>query len=79
VICGVELSARLSVTSNRVTKPDAVSHGVETCNLDAMNHGVDPQSPKLSLRRQGSKREFSSKKQGQIVKNYVVVVGSLKM
>jgi hypothetical protein len=53
VIYGVELSARSSATSNRVTKLDAVTHSVETCNLDAMNHGVDPQGPKLSLSRPG--------------------------
>jgi hypothetical protein len=41
VIYGVELSARSSATSNRVTKLDAVTHSVETCNLDALNHGVD--------------------------------------
>jgi hypothetical protein len=52
VIYGVELSARSSATSNRTTKLDAVSHGVETCNVDTMNHGVDPQDPKLSLLRQ---------------------------
>jgi hypothetical protein len=51
VIYGVELSTRSSATSNRTTKLDAVSHGVETCNLDAMNHDVDPQGPKLSLLR----------------------------
>jgi hypothetical protein len=42
VIYGVELSARSSATSNRATKLDAVSHGVEMCNLDAVNHGIDP-------------------------------------
>jgi hypothetical protein len=42
VIYGVELSARSSATSNRPTKLDAVSHGVETCKLDVMNHDVDP-------------------------------------
>jgi hypothetical protein len=42
VIYGVELSARSSATSNRATKLDAVSHGIEMCNLDALNHGVDP-------------------------------------
>jgi hypothetical protein len=31
-----------SATLNRTTKLDVVSHGVETCNLDAMNYGVDP-------------------------------------
>jgi hypothetical protein len=49
VIYGVELSARSSATSNRATKLDVVTHGVETCNLNAVNHGVDPQGPKLSL------------------------------
>jgi hypothetical protein len=47
VIYGVKLS------SNRATKLDVVSHGAETCNLDAVNYGVDPQGPKLSLRRLG--------------------------
>jgi hypothetical protein len=42
VIYGIELSPRSSVTSNSASKLDAVSHGVETCNLGAMNHGVDP-------------------------------------
>jgi hypothetical protein len=42
VIYVVELSVTSSATSNRTTKLDAVSHDVETCNLDAMNHGVDP-------------------------------------
>jgi hypothetical protein len=51
VIYDVELSARSSAMSNRPTKLDAVSHDVEMCNLDAMNHGVDPQSLKLSLLR----------------------------
>jgi hypothetical protein len=53
VIYGIELSARSSATSNRATKLDAVSHGVEMCNFDTVNHGVDPQGPKLSLRRIG--------------------------
>jgi hypothetical protein len=51
VIYGVELSARSSATLNRATKLDAVTHGVETCNLNAVNHDVDPQGPKLSLSR----------------------------
>jgi hypothetical protein len=51
VIYGVELTARSSVTLNRATKLDAVSYSVETCNLNAMNHDVDPQGPKLSLLR----------------------------
>jgi hypothetical protein len=42
VIYGVELSARSSATSNRATKLNVVTHGVETCNLDVVNHGVDP-------------------------------------
>jgi hypothetical protein len=53
VIYGVELSARSSATSNRATKLNVVTHGVETCNLDAVNHGVDPQGPKMSLSRPG--------------------------
>jgi len=28
---------------------DAVIHGIETSNLDAVKHGVDPLGPKLSL------------------------------
>jgi hypothetical protein len=46
VIYGIELCARSSATSNRATKLDAV-----TSNLDAANHGVDPQGLKLSLHR----------------------------
>jgi hypothetical protein len=38
VIYGVELSARSSATSNRATK----LNGVETCNFDAVNYGVNP-------------------------------------
>jgi hypothetical protein len=53
VIYGVKLSARSSATSNRATKLNVVTHGVETCNLDAVNHGVDPQGPKMSLSRPG--------------------------
>jgi hypothetical protein len=53
VIYGVELSARSSATSNRATKLDVMSHGVEMCNFDVVNHGVDPQGPKLSLRHIG--------------------------
>jgi hypothetical protein len=42
MIYDIELSARSSATSNRAPKLDAVSHGVETCNIDALNYGVDP-------------------------------------
>jgi hypothetical protein len=51
VIYNVELSARSFATSNKTTKLNAMSYGVETCNLDVMNHSVDPQGPKLSLLR----------------------------
>jgi hypothetical protein len=53
MIYGVELSTRSSTTLNMAPKLDAVSHGVETCNIDALNYGIDPQGPKLSLHRPG--------------------------
>jgi hypothetical protein len=65
VIYGVELSA----TSNRTTKLDVVSHGVETCNLDAMNHGVDPQDPKFEFTSSKGLNVNFFKKNDRIVKN----------
>ena len=43
------------VTSHAMTtwrcawKLDAVAHGIETCYLDVLLHGVDPLGPKLRL------------------------------
>ena len=36
-------------TLGSARKLDAVIHGVETCNLDAMLHDVDPLGPNLDL------------------------------
>ena len=49
MIYGVDLSATSDATLGSARELDAVIHGVETCNLDAMKHGVDPLGPKLSL------------------------------
>jgi len=49
VIYGVDLSATSDATLGSPRELDAVIQGVETCNLDAMKHGVDPLGPKLSL------------------------------
>jgi len=49
VIYGVDLSATSDATLGSARELDAVIHGVETCNLDAMKHGVDLLGPKLSL------------------------------
>jgi len=42
-------SATSEAMLGATTELDAVIHGVETCNLDAMKHGVDPLGPKLRL------------------------------
>jgi hypothetical protein len=49
MIRGVELSTRSHATSNRAMKLNAVSHGVDTCYLDAMNNGVDPRGSKVRI------------------------------
>jgi hypothetical protein len=49
VIYGVDLSATSDATLGSARELDVVIHGVETCNLDAMKHGVDPLGPKMSL------------------------------
>jgi len=49
MIYGVELSATWDATLGSARELDAVIHGVEACNLDAMKHGVDPLGSKPSL------------------------------
>ena len=49
---------------------DAVVHGVEPWNLDAMKHGVDTLGPNLRLRFPGVQKGIFFKKKGQIVKNW---------
>ena len=49
---------------------DTVIHGVETSNLDAMKHGVDPLGPKLSLSFSRVQKRIFFKKKDQIVKNW---------
>jgi hypothetical protein len=41
VIYGVDLSATSDAMLGSARELDAVIHCVETCNLDAMKHGVD--------------------------------------
>ena len=42
---------------------DAMIHGVETCNLDAVKHGVDPLGPKMRFYQpRVQKRTFFKKK-----------------
>jgi len=43
-------------------KLDAVIHGVKTCNLDVMLHGVHPLVPNLDLSRLGVQMYFFLKK-----------------
>ena len=62
MIYGVDLSATSDAMLGSARELDAVIHGVETCNLDAMKHGVDPLGPKLSLSFPEVKKKFSSKK-----------------
>jgi hypothetical protein len=45
---------------------DAVIHGVETCNLDAMKHGVDPLGPKLSLNFSRVQKRIFFKKRAKL-------------
>ena len=70
MIYGVELSATWDATLGSARELDAVIHGVETCNLDAMKHGVDPLGPKLSLSFSEIQKRIFFKKKGQIVKNW---------
>ena len=55
-------------TLGQAMELDAVSHGVETSNLDVMKHGVDPLGPKLSLSFPEVQKRIFLKK-SQIVKN----------
>jgi len=72
-ICGVEpfFSATYDATSEATLgsarEVDAVIHGVEPCNLDAMKHGVDPLGPIKFSRVQ---KRILFKKKLQIVKNW---------
>jgi hypothetical protein len=78
VICGAELDAMIcgaeaifyghvpshaGATWIQAWKLDTVIHGVETCNLDAIHHGVDLLGPILHLSFLGiQKRNFFKKR-----------------
>ena len=49
MIYGVDLSTTSDATLGSPRELDTVIHVVETCNLDAMKHVIDPLGPKLSL------------------------------
>ena len=53
-------------TLGQAMELDAVIHGVETSNLDAMKHGVDPLGPKLSLSFPGVQKRIFFKKRAKL-------------
>ena len=71
MIYGVKLSATSDATLDSARELDAVIHSVETCNLDAMKHDVDPLGSKLNLnfsevqKKIFLKKELNCKKLGR--------------
>jgi hypothetical protein len=68
MIYGVELSATSESTLGRARDLDAVVHGVEACNLDAMKHGLDLLGPKLRLSFPGVHKRIFFKKRPKFIK-----------
>ena len=57
-----------NVTLGSVRELDAVDHGVETYNLDAVFHGANPLGPKIKFCQAGVQICTFFKKKGQILK-----------